>query len=329
MSGGLALALLALLTGCMRPVAQARLDPLAAATPAEEAALARARGSDCGLVNALWPGGYQLCSGREAEGLALAGAGVVEGGATAALWVAYGPPSSGEDAGGLDGRFVPFVAWQNAYIYSAARYSIDLQLARRMPYTPRDELLDLMAAPFNPRVLARPAVWGSTLALVGGAWVLTTAVEGAELSLGGDANLFGATLPAGAGLPLFVAGDMALMAHVAIGEEAIFRGMLQSGAVRWSGSEAGGWAIGSLIFGSIHATNALFLPQEERASYLLYSVPYITLTGSLLGAAYHWEGYSLTHPVAMHFWYNVGVSVIDYLAHPDANLLSIQISAPL
>jgi len=275
---------------------------------------------DCGFKDMIWPGLFQICTGREAEGKAIAIAGVAEGAATAALWGVYGLPDT---SAGVDGRWGPFVMWQNSLLYSYARVGLDVQLAERTPYAPRDELSDMLRAPFDGQVMRRPAVWGGTLVMLGGATALTFAVDGAQLGLDRPANFFGAELPAGPGLPIFVGADMAMMSHVAIGEEMVFRGLLQSELVRRT-SPAGGWAIGSLLFGSIHASNALFLPKEQRRGYLLYSLPYITAAGSWLGATYHFADYSLAPSVAVHFWYNVSVSVLDYLIQPDNNMFSIR-----
>ena len=312
--------ILSLLVGAAAAMQPARTEVGGAALPEEQAAAERLRGSDCGSRHLLWPGLLQLCSGREAEGRALALAGAVEGAATAALWGVHGLPSSEQ---GLDGRWSPFVMWQNGLLYSYARVGLDAQLAERAPYTPRDELSELVRAPFDGAVLRRPSVWAGTLVMVGGATALTFAVDGASVALDRPTNLFGLELPTAAGAPLFLASDMALMSHVAIGEEIVFRGLVQSELVRRAGP-AGGWALGTVLFGGLHATNALFLPQEERIPYLVYSLPYVVAAGSWLGATYHFSDYSLAPSVAVHFWYNVSVSALDYMLHPDQNLFSIR-----
>jgi membrane protease YdiL (CAAX protease family) len=115
-----------------------------------------------------------------------------------------------------------------------------------------------------------------------------------------------------------------LMQHVAIAEEVAFRGVVQSGLTRAT-NESAGWVWGSLIFGGSHAVNALFLPQEEVVPYLAISVPWITLTGSWLGLVYRWGDYSLTGPVAVHFWYNLIVSGAAFAADPEHHMFSASI----
>ena len=307
------------------PLQPARTEAGGRRLPEEAAAAARMNEADCKTRHLLWPGLLQLCTGREAEGRALAWAGAAEGAATAALWSVHGLPNS---EAGLDGRWSPFVMWQNGLLYSYARVGLDTQLASATPYTPRDDLSELMRAPFSGQVLRRPSVWAGTLVMVGGAAALTFGVDEASVALDRPTNLFGLELQQAAGAPLFLATDMVLMEHVAIGEEIVFRGLLQSELVRRTGP-AGGWALGTLLFGGLHASNALFLPEAERRDYLLYSLPYIMAAGSWLGATYHLSDYSLAPSVAVHFWYNVSVSALDYVLHPEQNLFSIRVGGEL
>ncbi|MBR9989929.1 MAG: CPBP family intramembrane metalloprotease, partial [Gemmatimonadetes bacterium] len=87
------------------------------------------------------------------------------------------------------------------------------------------------------------------------------------------------------GYPLALATGVGLFQHVAIAEEIAFRGALQSGIARQSG-ETQGLIWSSVIFGLAHAPNALVLPAEDRARYLLVGIPFLTAAGGFLGWVY-------------------------------------------
>jgi len=286
----------------------------------------------CAWWGLLWPGASHLCAGQTAEGATLAGLAAAEAGATAAVWAAHGlPERDPEDASSfLDGRMVPAVAFQNTWAYGVASYTLDLQRQIGLDRVPPERLGELARAPFDPAVLRQPAVWGGTLGLLAGGAALTVAL-GAPPSTwrpGADTNYFGAALPPAAGAPAFAASTVYLMEHVAIGEEVLFRGLLQSGMSRRWGDAAGFWA-GTLLFGAAHATNLPYVPEDERLAYAAVGLPWITLAGGWLGHTYRRAGYSLAGPVALHFWYNTGVSALEYLADPGENLFSVQIDGAL
>ena len=301
------------------PLPQGRTDPLAEPTPAELAARARPDNCRSALVELL-PGVGPACTGRPAEGAFLIGLTAVEIGATGAVFAATDPPTANSRS---TGRQVTLVALQDVLVYSWSRTSVDQALARGALYAPPDELPQMLAAPFDPRVLKRPAVFAGILALAGGGTALQYALDPPQ-HFWGRPNLFGATPTEALGYPLAAGMHGVLMSHVAVAEEIAFRGIIQSGAARWT-NEVGGFAIGSAIFGPAHALNAVFLPPEERVGYLAVAVPWITLTGSWLGLVYMWGNYSLTGPIAMHWWYNMLVSATAFAANPQENLFSASV----
>ena len=102
---------------------------------------------------------------------------------------------------------------------------------------------------------------------------------------------------------------------------------MQSSLARGSG-ETRGWIYGSLAFGLVHSSNVLFMPADQRLSYLAVGVPFITLLGSYLGLAYRWSDYSLAPPVAIHFWYDFLVEAAGFVADPKNSPLAVTWGMP-
>ncbi|WP_376693388.1 CPBP family intramembrane glutamic endopeptidase [Wenzhouxiangella sp. EGI_FJ10409] len=85
-------------------------------------------------------------------------------------------------------------------------------------------------------------------------------------------------------------GAVVLVSALAgIGEELLFRGVIQAGLVAWL-TPASGIVIASLLFGLAHAVSF---------SYLLLA----TLMGLYLGLLYHWTG-NLLVPILVHALYD-------------------------
>lgn len=310
--------------GCGAPLRQARLTHEEPEHPEERAAAARQAARACsGGWGLLFPGLGQLCTGRTAEGSTLA--------ALAAAELATGVTVAARSPQGLDhpGAAVPLVAFQELWILGYADAVLDAERARRLRYVPPESLGELALAPFNLHALRHPDVWGGilgTLALGIGVSVLA----GERLDTGRhgeDANVFGRRLRPVLGYPLAGAVGAALFGHVAMAEEATFRGWLQSSLAR-SISPTGGWVVASLIFGGVHAVNAFLLPPEERARYLLVALPAITVVGGWFGLSYRWHDYSLIPPTAIHFWYDFLLTAVFFAADPQNSPLSARLSFP-
>lgn len=271
----------------------------------------------------LFPGIAQVCLGKPAEAAVLATIGAGE--LTTGIAVAVAQPA------GIDhpGAGVPLVAVQDTWLYSVADGQLDEQRARHLRYVPQDTLGELVLAPWNPRVLAQPDVALGILGMTAlGVGVSLLVDESSDTGhLGERPNLFGHTFSRGVGYPLAGAVGVGIFAHVSIAEETAFRGLIQSSLARAYG-ETQGWIWGSIVFGAFHATNALFLPSDQRAQYLLIGVPFITVVGSWLGASYRWHHYSLAPSVAEHFWYDFLESAVFFVLDPQHSPLSAGLTIP-
>jgi hypothetical protein len=332
----LAAALAAGLVACSRPLARARTETFQPVFPAEQAARERLQQARCSpRWGLLFPGLGQLCTGHPGEGLALLGLGAAE--LATVVAVARSEPEGIEHPGAA----VPAVAFQDLWVYGVVAPALEGQRARQALYAPQDTVGDLLAAPYNLQVLRRPEVWGGilgTLAL--GVGVSLAVDEGdsdsdgrlrpalgassrrpALAGLGDDPDLFGTTVDRRVGYPAAFAAGTALFYHVAIAEEVLFRGLVQSTLARRSGPTAG-WINGSLIFGAMHAFNAFTLPADQRRDYLLIGVPFITVIGGYLGWVYRHGDYGLAPPVAVHFWYDFLLSAVFFAMDPQSSPLS-------
>lgn len=261
----------------------------------------------------------QYCHRKDAHAAALAIAGAVDLSAAVAVGL--------ESEAGFENPASVFaaVAYQDLWMAGIADVLIDRDLARGRLYAPTDSLGDLLAAPFNWEVMKRPKVWAGILGAVAVGVGVTLALDGVpDGSPTDDANLFGKTVSPALGYPGAMAAFGGLFSHVAPAEELLFRGVVQSQLARSYG-EGAGWLGGSLIFGAIHAPNALALPSEQQLDYVTYAVPVITLVGSYLGYLYKSSEYSLAAPTAMHFWYNTLLSATAFALNPQDSPLSATI----
>lgn len=307
---------------CSRPVATARRSPAEPPSPRELEAAEAVRDAACSPNwSLLFPGLGQLCLGEVGKGVFLAGAGAGELTTVIAAAKATGA--------GLEHPAValPAVALQDLWVYGAADAAITEALARGAPFAPQDTAADLVAAPFNVEVMKRPEVWAGLAAVLAIGIGATLLVEDLDAGDAGSApNLFGEEFDPAVGYPLGLAAAGALFTHVGIAEESLFRGVLQSGLARSSGEDAG-WIIGSLVFGAVHAPNALVLEDpDERRDYLLYALPVITAIGGYLGWVYKESDYSLAPSTAIHFWYDFLLTATFFVLEPKRSPLSAGIT---
>jgi membrane protease YdiL (CAAX protease family) len=319
---------LSLVAACLPLAPRARLRDATPTLPREDEAQAHFRNRRCDIRHgALWvPGLPQICLDRPREGGVLMGVALGE--------LATGVTVAAQTSDGVEhpGAAVPLLGFADLWIYSQTDALLMIQRADEKRFVPQDTSRELFLAPWNPRVLSRTDVWlgiiGFTVAGVGVSWLAGEFDPRDTTHVGERPNLFGRTVSSPVGYPLAGAVGVATFEQVAVAEEALFRGFLQSGLSRAWGENAG-WVVGSLIFGAAHAPNAYFVPEGQRAKYLLVGVPFLTLGGAYLGWVYRHAGYRLAPSTAVHFWYDLLISGVGFALDPQHSPLSVTISLPL
>jgi membrane protease YdiL (CAAX protease family) len=153
---------------------------------------------------------------------------------------------------------------------------------------PTDSFKDLVWAPFNPAVLKKKEVWSGILGGLAAAFAVTQ-LEDHFLSLP-KLSLMGDWLSPSIAFP------------VGIGEEAFFRGFLQS-ILSEPLTPTGSIITSSLLFGAAHIPNASLMNKEERLKYFQISIPFIASLGGYFGWLTH-KNTSLKESVAVHAWYD-------------------------
>jgi membrane protease YdiL (CAAX protease family) len=224
-------------------------------------------------------------------------------------------------------------AGQNMWFYSIFDAYRDARVLRgdagyKFAIT-RERLPDLASAPFRPSVLKSPWVWaGVPIALLAGIGVSALASSG---DFTGNpsifdvprVNFFGHLFSRGAGFGLGEGYYATLFGPVGVGEESLFRGLIQTELEERFGT-AGGIAIASAIFGTVHLVNFGSDPKQA-----LYAVPTIAVLGSSLGLAYAHTGHKLSTSVAMHFWYDFLLSTVAFAADPNHQPFVVNYGATL
>ncbi|HEU5060812.1 MAG TPA: CPBP family intramembrane glutamic endopeptidase, partial [Kofleriaceae bacterium] len=264
--------------------------------------------------------------GKTTEGAVMASLAAAEIGTAVAVGVNTEHDSDGDgdpDPLAHPGVYLPLAGLQDLWVYGLADGWITGALARRERFAPPDTAADLLAAPFNLEVMKRPAVWaglaGALAVGLGVTFALSDEIDGDQV--GDDPNLFGETVDGKVGYPLGGLAAGTLFAHVALAEEALFRGYIQSTSARVLG-ETPGWVAASLLFGLAHVPNMYGLPEEDRDEYLLYGIPVITAAGFYLGWVYRHSDYSLAPPTAIHFWYDFLLTATLFVADPENSIFA-------
>ncbi|MBA3455623.1 MAG: CPBP family intramembrane metalloprotease [Deltaproteobacteria bacterium] len=193
----------------------------------------------------------------------------------------------------------------------------------------RESLGDLASASFRPSVLKSPWVWAGVPLLLAaglGASYLAAPDEftGSRSIFEVDkVNVFGKQLNRGTGFAAGFAYFASLFTSVGVGEEALFRGVIQTEMEERFGTY-GGLAIASVIFGSVHVFNFINDPQSAAIA-----VPVISILGSAMGLAYIHTDHKLATSVAMHFWYNTLLSAVAFAADPEHQPFVVNYNAAL
>jgi membrane protease YdiL (CAAX protease family) len=310
--------------GCVRPVKHARMSADEPVFPEERIAAAERGARPCSPYwGLLFPGVGQLCLGRTQEGAAIASVAAADAAiATVAALSTKGPPLEHPAVS------VPLLGFQEMYLFSAANVAIREDLAGKKLYAPQDSVADVAAAPFNIEVMKRPEIWavliGGVAAFVGASFLIEDDLTVGNV--GNDANVFGKKLPFATGGPLGLGAFAGLDLQVAVGEEGLFRGVIQSGLSRKIGKTEG-LLLGTLIFGAMHAAPAFTLEGEDRRNFIRYKLPAVAAAGAYFGWLYQRSDYSLAPPTAMHFWFDFLLSSAFYVIRPDESPISFTYDA--
>ena len=184
-----------------------------------------------------------------------------------------------------------FAAYRDVRIYNGQRgYQYKM---------PTDSIASLTSAPFQLSVLKKPEVWGGFIGAI-------------ALGIGTSYLAF----PQEAAIRTNLSSTMQISPFAAlpvgVGEEAFFRGFLQSGLSEYF-TPWGGIALSSLAFGAVHMPNAMALAPEHRWRYYTFSVPLITAFGAYFGWMTQ-KNHSLQPSVALHTWYDFVIFAANALA---------------
>ncbi len=172
---------------------------------------------------------------------------------------------------------------------------------------PNDSFQDLTFAPFRWSVIKKPEVWGGLLGS------LTAAAALSYFLFESDSHIHCSTNRAILPFAAFSIG---------LGEEAFFRGYLQSFFAERMRPEAA-IVTSSLIFGAAHVGNVLRIENDDIVlvenwrEYLTYGIPFISSLGGYMGWLVH-KNRSLKESVALHAWYDFVLFLGHSVATPTA-----------
>jgi membrane protease YdiL (CAAX protease family) len=248
---------------------------------------------------------------------------------------------SGEEvslSGGSSSAKVPIglalaTTGQNLWFYSIFDAYRDARVARGdegydIPIT-RESLDELFTAPFRPSVLKSPWFWAGVPAMLAVGIGVSYAVDRGTSSGPtpptifevDDVNVLGKNFSPGAGFALGNAYFAALFSSVGVGEEALFRGVIQTELEeRWG---LPGVAVASALFGAIHITNF------KDARTIAIAIPTLSVLGAALGMAYRHSDHKLATSTAMHFWYDFLLSAASFAIDPQNQPFAVQYARPL
>ncbi len=184
-----------------------------------------------------------------------------------------------------------YAAYRDTRLYNGRRFYLYSM--------PEDSFADLSYAPFNYKVMKKPEVWGGVLGSLGLATLAGYIMSKGEMSLS----------------PCSLRESKEKTVHVlsafpvGIGEEAFFRGYLQS-SLSETLTPWGGIVASSILFGVAHLPNASALDPHYRKQYYKVSLPLITTLGLYFGWLTH-KNHSLKESVAVHAWYDFSLFLLD------------------
>jgi len=245
----------------------------------------------------------------------------------------------------LTPRFLGGLVLQQAHVYSIYAAYRDARLMRtddafKAPIG--DEGLgELLLAPVTPSVMmdSEVALPLLTLAIVAvtaaslqsGPLLQSESCDRDGVCEGLPMEILGTRLTPLQGLAAQTPVHMTISMGAAVSEEALFRGMVQSGMLEW-------WSPGRAIatqaglFGLAHAPNQLSRPGPTFTEQKLKLAGIQVAITSLLGA---WFGYltwgddgDLRRAVAFHFWYDMVVTTYGFVSDPYRWPLRFALTVP-
>jgi membrane protease YdiL (CAAX protease family) len=228
------------------------------------------------------------------------------------------------------------IAAQNLWFYGVFASYRDARIARgdqgyRYPVS-HESLTDLLTAPVRPRVLRRPWFWAGLPVALGAAIGFSALVSPQDVGKGvrslddGRGVWFlGRHYGTAPGVVLGESYYAGLFLPVGVGEEALFRGVLQPALAESLGLWPG-WALTSVIFGGIHLFN--FIDQPDGLETAAKALPFLTAVGSYLGLTAIKTGHQLETSVALHFWYDFLIGTVAFIADPDHQPFALKLGVP-
>ena len=186
---------------------------------------------------------------------------------------------------------------------------------------PDESVKDLAKAPFDSSIIAKPDFFLPFIFHFGALFLLQNSILPDSGSTASDkraeegVRVYGKHLPSSVGYPLGEAGMWLSFTAVSMGEEALFRGYLQSELEERFGKRLG-WLTASALFGALHFPNGTTTKERIAASLSAFT------GGLILGYFYQEEGYSLKKSVAYHTWWNFSLGTINFLQNPKNSIIS-------
>jgi membrane protease YdiL (CAAX protease family) len=234
--------------------------------------------------------------------------------------------------------------WQNIKFYSAfaafrdARKFNEEHFGISYRYPVRDyDLKDFLRAPYNPKIALDWKIWVPILAFAGIS-LLIDGIPGdvgeTNIFTGRNVDLMGVSARPGWAALFETMSIMSMNHFVSVGEESLFRGVIQHRfAERWG--KYRGIPLASVLFGLPHMFNVPSFEEETREekiekwkNRLLY-FGFTTLAGAYMGFLYEYYDFDLRKSIAFHFWYNVTISLVSFIINPHAdNYFSFSHSIP-
>jgi membrane protease YdiL (CAAX protease family) len=178
-------------------------------------------------------------------------------------------------------------------------------------------VLEMFKAPFRRESLRDPMVW-----LAGLLGLAAAALDGhdAERRYGDVAGvgILGSDANPEWGLGVYGADAFALSLAAGVGEEAVWRGLIQNELETEFGPRGGLWSSAGL-FGLAHIID---LDGDIVAERTVGA----TVAGLYLGHMYQRDKHRLSKPIAAHFWFNFAAMMTAFALDPEDNPLGVDVS---